>query len=81
MPPRNPIPPREVSEFARIHFPTPSLAKRFEERFNGRKVLDSFFVDIDDFRNLVVCGRSIRDMLQPWEAAIDLDDWVYPNLV
>ncbi|KAH9685791.1 hypothetical protein KPL70_014095 [Citrus sinensis] len=78
---RNPIPPREVSEFARIHFPTPSLAKRFEERFDGRKVLDSFFVDIDDFRNLVVCGRSIRDMLQPWEAAIDLDDRVYPNLV
>ncbi|KAH9724699.1 hypothetical protein KPL70_007586 [Citrus sinensis] len=81
VPPRNPIPPREVSEFARIHFPTPSLAKRFEDRFDSRKVLDSFFVDMDDFRNLVVCGRSIRDMLQPWEAAIDLDDRVYPNLV
>ncbi|KAH9668541.1 hypothetical protein KPL70_021452 [Citrus sinensis] len=65
----------------RIHFPTPSLAKRFKERFDSRKVLDSFFVDIDDFRNLVVCGRSVRDMLQPWEAAIDLDDRVYPNLV
>jgi len=74
VPPRNPIPPREVSEFARIHFPTPSLAKRFEERFDGRKVLDSFFVDIDDFHNLVVCGRSIRDMLQPWESGIDFDD-------
>lgn len=81
VPPRNPIPPREVSEFSRIHFPTPALAKRFEDRFDGRKVLDPFFVDIDDFRNLVVCGRSIRDMLQPWEAAIDLDDRVYPNLV
>ncbi|KAH9801181.1 hypothetical protein KPL71_000929 [Citrus sinensis] len=81
VPPRNPIPPREVSKFARIHFPTPSLAKRFEDRFNSRKVLDSFFVDIDDFRNLVVCGRRIRDMLQPWEAAIDLDNRVYPNLV
>ena len=81
VPPRNPFPPREVFEFVRIHFPTPTLAKRFEERFDGRKVLDSFFVDIDDFRNLVVCGRSIRDMLQPWEPAIDLDDRVYPNLV
>ncbi|KAH9649211.1 hypothetical protein KPL70_025897 [Citrus sinensis] len=81
VPPRNPIPPREVSEFASIHFSTPSLAKRFEDRFDGQKVLDSFFVDIDDFRNLVVCGRSIRDMLQPWEPAIDLDDRVYPNLV
>ncbi|KAH9670869.1 Integrase catalytic domain-containing protein [Citrus sinensis] len=28
VPPRNPIPPREVSEFSRIHFPTPVLAKR-----------------------------------------------------
>ncbi|KAH9650254.1 hypothetical protein KPL70_026300 [Citrus sinensis] len=81
VPPRNPIPPREVSEFSRIHFPTPSLAKRFKERFDGRKVLESFFVDIDDFRNLVVCGRSIRDMLQPWESGIDFDDRVYPNLV
>ncbi|KAH9669926.1 hypothetical protein KPL70_021986 [Citrus sinensis] len=81
VPPRNLIPPREVSEFARIHFPTHSLAKRFEERFDGRTVLDPFFVDIDDFRNLVVCGRIIRDMLQPWEPAIVLDDRVYPNLV
>ncbi|KAH9668310.1 Integrase catalytic domain-containing protein [Citrus sinensis] len=37
VPPRNHIPPQEVSEFARIHFPTPSLAKRFEDRFDGRK--------------------------------------------
>ena len=81
VPPRNPISPREFTEFTSIHFPTPSLAKRFEDRFDGRKVLDSFFIDIDDFCNLIVCGRSIRDMLQPWEAAIDLDDRVYPNLV
>ena len=81
MPPRNPIPPREVSEFERIHFPMPSLAKQFEDRFNGRKVLDSFYIESDDFSTLVVCGRSIRDMLQPWESAIDFDDRVYPNLV
>ncbi|KAH9715535.1 Integrase catalytic domain-containing protein [Citrus sinensis] len=35
----------------------------------------------DDFSNLVVCGKSVRDMLQPWEFAIDFDDRVYPNLV
>ena len=81
MPPRNPILPREVSEFARIHFPTPSLAKRFKDRFDGRKVLDSFYVEIDDFSSLVVCGRGIWDMLQPWESSIDFDDRVYPNLV
>ena len=81
MPQRNLIPPRAVSEFARIHFPTPSLAKRFEDCFNGRKVLDSFYVDIEDFRTLIVCGRSVRNMLQPWESAIDFDDRVYSNLV
>ncbi|KAH9696893.1 hypothetical protein KPL71_023375 [Citrus sinensis] len=80
-PQRNPIPPRRVSEFERIHFPIPSLAKHFEDRFNGRKVLDFYYVDIEDFRTLIVCGRSIRDMLQPWESAIDFDDRVYPNLV
>ncbi|KAH9791791.1 homogentisate geranylgeranyltransferase [Citrus sinensis] len=81
MPQRNPIPPRAVSEFERIHFPIPSLAKRFEDRFNGRKVLDSYYVDIEDFRTLIVRGRSVRDMLQRWESAIDFDDRVYPNLV
>ena len=65
VPRRNPIPPREVSEFERIHFPMPSLAKRFEDRFNDRKVLNSFYVELDDFSTLVACGRSIRDMLQP----------------
>ncbi|KAH9705438.1 hypothetical protein KPL70_011874 [Citrus sinensis] len=80
-PQRNPIPPRAVSEFARIHFPTLSLAKRLEDRFNGRKVVDSFYVDIEDFRTLIVCGRSVRNILQPWESAIDFDDRVYPNLV
>ena len=81
MPPRNPIPPREVSEFVRIHFPMPSLAKRFEDSFNGQKVLDSSYVEIDDFSTLVLCDRSIRDMLHPWESTIDFNDRVYPNLV
>ena len=80
-PPRNLTPPRETSEFERIHFPIPSLAKRFEDCFMGRKVLDSYFVDIEDFRTLIVCGRSVRDMLHPWESAIDFDDRVCPNLV
>ena len=78
---RTPISPWETFEFERIHFPIPSLAKRFEVRFMGRKVLDSYYVDIEDFTTLIVCGRSVRDMLQPWESAIDFDDQVYPNLV
>ena len=47
----------------------------------AEKVLDSFYVDIEDFRTLIVCGRSVRNMLQPWESAIDFDDRIYPNLV
>ena len=57
------------------------MAKCFEDRFNGRKVLDSYYVDIKDFRTLIVRGGSVRDMLQPWESAIDFDARVYPNLM
>ena len=81
MPQRNPIPPWAVSKFERIHFPIPSLAKHFEDCFNGRKVVDYFYVDIEDFRTLIVYGRSVKNMLQPWESAIDFDDRVYPNLM
>ena len=31
------------------------------------KVIDSYFVDLDDFEELVVCGGSIKEMLEPWE--------------
>ena len=80
-PQRNPIPPWRVFEFEKIHFPIPSLPKRFEVSFNGRKVLNSYYVDIEDFITLIVCGKTIWDMLQPWESAIDFDDRVYINLV
>ena len=78
---RNLIPPRETSEFERIHFPTAPLAKRFESCFMDRKVIDSYYMDLEDFKELIVCGRSVRDMLLPWESALDLDERVYPNLV
>ena len=80
-PPRTPIPKREPSEFERIHFPTNVLAKCFEDCFMGRQVLDPFYVYIEDFEELVVCSRSVRNMLRPWESAIDFDDKVYPNLI
>ena len=77
VPPKTAIPPRVTFEFERIHFSIPSLATRFEDRFMGQKVLDSYYVDIEDFKTLIVYGRSIRDMLQPWEFAIDFDDRDY----
>ena len=47
----------------------------------GRQVLDPFYVDIEDFKELVVCSRSVRNMLRPWESSIDFDDKVFPNLI
>ena len=45
----------------------------------SRKVLDSYYVDIEDFRELIVCDRSVRNMLQPWESIIDFNDRAYRN--
>lgn len=81
VPSRNPILPQETSEFDRIHFTTTPLAKRFESHFMRRKVIDVYYVDLEDFRGLIVCGRSVRDMLLPWESTLDFDERVYPNLV
>lgn len=65
IPSRNPIPPRKTSKFERIHFPTAPLAKRFETHFMGCKVIYSYYVNLDDFEELLVCGRSVKDMLLP----------------
>ena len=65
VPGRNLIPPRETSEFERIHFPTALMAKRFKDHFMGQKVIDSYYMNLKDFRELVVCGRSVRNMLLP----------------
>ena len=55
---QNLIPLRETSEFQRIHLPTAPLIKHFKDRF-----IDSYYVDIEDFRDLIVYGRSVRNML------------------
>lgn len=30
------------------------------------KVIDPYFVDLDDFEGLVVCGSSMKKMLESW---------------
>lgn len=30
-----------------------------------RKVTDSFYVDLDDFEELVVCSSNVKEMLEP----------------
>ena len=47
----------------------------------SRTVIDSYYVDLDNFEELIVYGISVKDMLLPWESALDINKWVYLNLV
>lgn len=46
-----------------------------------RKDTDSFYVDLDDFEELVVCSSNIKKLLEPWEKALSIEEKVYQNLV
>lgn len=46
-----------------------------------RKVTDSFYVDLDDFEELVVRSSNVKKILEPWENALSIEEKVYPNLV
>ena len=46
-----------------------------------RKVTDSFFVDLVDFEELVVCSSNVKEMLASRENALNIEEKVYPNLV
>lgn len=45
------------------------------------KVTYFYFVDLDDLEELVLCGSSIKELLEPWEKALSIEERVYPNLV
>lgn len=77
----NPIPPKELSESERIHFSTTLMARCFQTYFMGHKVIDSYYVNLDDFEELVLYGKSIKDVLESWEVALDIEKRVYLNLV
>ena len=40
----------------------------------GRKVIDSYYVDFDDFEELVACSKSVNVMLEPWEVALSIKE-------
>ena len=46
-----------------------------------RKLTDSFFLNLNDFEELVVCSNNVKEMLVQWENALNLEEKVYPNLV
>lgn len=45
------------------------------------KLTDSFFVDLDDFEELLVCSSNVKEMLAQWEIALNLEEKMYRNLV
>ncbi|KAH9697929.1 hypothetical protein KPL71_023812 [Citrus sinensis] len=77
----SPTRPPLVIEFEKVHFPSPSLARRFQTCFMTGKVTDSFFIDLVDFEELVVCSSNVKEMLASWENALNIEEKVYPNLV
>lgn len=46
-----------------------------------RKVIDSYYMYLDDFEELVVFGKSVKEMLESWEDALSIEERVCPNLV
>lgn len=63
---RSPTHPPPVPEFERFTSLFPSLSRRLQTRFMARKLTDSFFVDLDDFEELVVCSSNVKEMLAQW---------------
>lgn len=47
----------------------------------GKPVIPSYYTDIDDFADITICGRTIRDILGPWEVALSIEENIYDNLV
>lgn len=40
----------------------------------GHKVIDSYYVNLDDFAEVVVCIINIKMMLEPWGGGVEY--WV-----
>ena len=80
---RSPICPRTVPEFDRTHFPSLPLARQFYCRFMPRLVISSWYVGMDSFDELSICGKSVKRLLEivGWNNALSIEDNVYPNLI
>ena len=80
--PSNPSSSRPLSQdFESLHFPNGQLTQRFHEKFMGKPVTPSFYMDIDDFSNITICGRSLPQMLRQWDKALGIKERVFENLV
>ena len=44
-------------------------------------VTSSFYIDIEDLSDIIICGRTIPQMLKQWDEALGIEVRVYKNLV
>ena len=47
----------------------------------GKAITPSFYIDIDDFFDITICGRTLPQMLRQWDEALGIEERVYENLV
>lgn len=68
-------------DFTQLYFPLAHMARRFESSFMCKSVTPSYFVDINEFKNIIICGRSVTGLLRQWELALSVDEPIYEILV
>lgn len=73
---KSPIHSRTIHEFDTTHFPTASLARQFHSKFMSWQVTSSYYIDIDSFDELYICGKSVRRLLKivGWENALSIEE-------
>ena len=47
----------------------------------GKAVTTSFYLDIDDFFDITICGRTLPQILRQWDEALGIEERVYENSV
>lgn len=60
-----------------------SNGKPFYDRFMGRPVLSSYFVNMDCMDSLSICNKKLRELLDGvgWSNALNIAENAYPNLI
>ena len=68
-------------DFDSLHFPNGQLTQRFHEKFMGKVVTPLFYMDINDFFDITICGRTLPQMLRQCDEALGIEERVFENLV
>ena len=61
----NPSSSRPLSQdFDSLHFPNGHMAQGFHKNFMEKVVTSSFYIDIEDLSDIIICGRTIPQTLR-----------------